>query len=63
MRQPETPDATNQPESDTKELLEWHDLQNAQIDSMLEVWDNPEDEIWNHTSVADGRQRVPCRHA
>lgn len=47
MSQPETPDATNQPESDTQELLEWRDLQNAQIESMRHVWDNPEDEVWN----------------
>ncbi len=33
--------------ADEQELLEWRDLQNAQIDSMKHVWDNPEDEIWN----------------
>ncbi|MBK7051991.1 MAG: hypothetical protein KAY39_00215 [Burkholderiaceae bacterium] len=32
---------------DDQELLEWRDLQDAQIDSMQHVWDNPEDEVWN----------------
>ena len=40
-----TGDAT--PEDAAQELLEWRDLQNAQIDSMMHVWDNPEDEVWN----------------
>ena len=35
------------PEDTAQELLEWRDLQNAQIDSMMHVWDNPEDEVWN----------------
>ena len=35
---------SDEPES---ELLEWRDLQNAQITSMMHVWDNPEDEVWN----------------
>lgn len=39
-------DDANQ-ELDTQELLEWRDLQDAQIDSMQHVWDNPEDEVWN----------------
>ena len=39
-------DAANQ-ELDAQELLEWRDLQNTQIDSMMHVWDNPEDEAWN----------------
>lgn len=30
-----------------EELAQWRDLQNAQIDSMQHVWDNPEDEVWN----------------
>ena len=25
----------------------WHDLQNAQISALTDVWDNPEDEVWN----------------
>lgn len=39
-------DDTNQ-ELDSQEQLEWRDLQNAQIDSLQHVWDNPEDEVWN----------------
>jgi len=30
-----------------QELLEWRNLQNAQMTAMSHVWDNPEDEIWN----------------
>lgn len=26
---------------------EWHDLQNAQATALRDVWDNPEDEVWN----------------
>lgn len=33
--------------ADDQELIEWRDLQDAQIDSMKHVWDNPEDEVWN----------------
>ena len=25
----------------------WDDLQNAQISALREVWDNPQDEVWN----------------
>lgn len=35
------------PEDAGQELLEWRDLQNAQIISMMHVWDNPQDEVWN----------------
>ena len=35
------------PEDTAQELLELHDLQNAQLDSMQHVWDNPQDEVWN----------------
>ena len=26
---------------------EWHDLQNAQLSALTELWDNDEDEVWN----------------
>lgn len=26
---------------------EWHDLQNAQLSSLTELWDNEADEVWN----------------
>lgn len=26
---------------------EWHDLQNAQASALDDVWNNPEDEVWN----------------
>lgn len=26
---------------------EWHDLQAAQTTALHDVWDNPEDEVWN----------------
>jgi hypothetical protein len=35
----------------TQELLEWRDLQNAQIESMKHVWDNPDDERWNDIPI------------
>jgi hypothetical protein len=34
-----------------QELLEHRDLQNALIDSMMDVWDNPEDEVWNDPDI------------
>lgn len=49
------------PEKDAKEVLdfiaflkarserqEWENLMSAQSDAMLDVWDNEEDEVWNH---------------
>ncbi len=41
------PDDAADQELDVQELLEWRDLQNAQIESMKHVWDNPQDECWN----------------
>jgi hypothetical protein len=32
---------------DAQEPREWHDLQNAQMSAMADIWDNPEDEVWN----------------
>jgi hypothetical protein len=26
----------------------WHDLQNAQLSALTALWDNNEDEVWNH---------------
>lgn len=26
---------------------EWHNLQNAQVTALIDLWDNPEDEVWN----------------
>ena len=34
-----------------QELLEHRDLQNAQIMSMMHVWDNPEDDVWNDPNI------------
>lgn len=28
-------------------LSDWHDLQNAQLTALTELWDNGEDEVWN----------------
>ena len=39
------------PEDAAQELLEHRDLQNAQINSMRHVWDNPEDEAWNNPEI------------
>lgn len=47
MTTPESPDDADKPDLDAQELLEWRDLQAAQIISMTDVWDNPEDERWN----------------
>lgn len=47
MNQPEPSEHASQQDLDAQDLLEWRDLQNAQIDSMKHVWDNPEDECWN----------------
>lgn len=33
------------------ELSEWHDLQNAQVISLMDVWGNPEDECWNNPDI------------
>ncbi len=34
------------------ELVEWHDLQNAQVISLMDFWDNPEDECWNNPDIS-----------
>ena len=47
MNQAEPNEPASQQDLDAQELLELRDLQNAQIDSMKHVWDNPEDECWN----------------
>lgn len=47
QKQPSESTGEEAPACDDQELLEWRDLQNAQIDSMQHVWDNPEDEVWN----------------
>jgi len=56
MNQPDPPSTANQQELDAQELLEWRDLQNAQIDSMMHVWDNPEDEVWNDVPLDSSTQ-------
>ena len=45
------------------ELVEWHDLQNAQVISLMDVWDNPEDECWNNPDIPgwDGNSLSPNR--
>ena len=30
------------------EQAQWNDLMQAQEKSLARVWDNPEDEVWNH---------------
>lgn len=44
------PDESSAPDIE-QELLEHRDLQNAQVDSMQHVWDNPEDEHWNDPNI------------
>ena len=39
------------PIPESEELAQHHDLQNALIDSMMDVWDNPEDEVWNDPDI------------
>lgn len=29
------------------EVIEWRDLQDAQMTALEDLWDNPEDECWN----------------
>ena len=43
---PENTDGA-EPVDAAQELLEWRDLQNAQIVSMMHVWDNSQDKVWN----------------
>ena len=50
---PKIPDDPENHDLAAQELLEWRDLQNAQIDSMMHVWDNPEDEVWNDPDIPD----------
>ena len=33
--------------SQRNRLSDWHDLQNAQLTALTELWDNDEDEVWN----------------
>ena len=44
---PKTPDDRENLDLAAQQLLELHDLQDAQIDAMMHVWDNPQDEVWN----------------
>ncbi|MEY4979625.1 MAG: hypothetical protein RLZZ352_1895 [Pseudomonadota bacterium] len=42
-------ESTPAPAADAQqEDAEWQDLQNAQMLSMQDVWDNPDDEVWNN---------------
>ena len=56
---PETPDGPKNLDLAAQELLEHHDLQNAQIDSMVHVWDNPEDEVWNNPEISGWEVDAP----
>ncbi len=47
MTQSEPTRDTQAPDPNEHEELEWRELQNAQIVTMMHVWDNPEDECWN----------------
>lgn len=31
-----------------QEQVQWSDLMSAQEKSLTQVWDNPDDEVWNH---------------
>lgn len=31
-----------------QEQMQWNDLIQAQEKSLADVWDNPDDEVWNH---------------
>ncbi|MBI3479108.1 MAG: hypothetical protein HY016_01940 [Nitrosomonadales bacterium] len=31
-----------------QEQAQWNDLMQAQEKSLASVWDNPDDEVWNH---------------
>jgi hypothetical protein len=31
-----------------QEQAQWNDLMQAQEKSLAKVWDNPDDEVWNH---------------
>ena len=33
------------------EILEWRDLQDAQMTALQHVWDNPDDECWNEEAL------------
>ena len=65
---PKTPDGPKKLDLAAQELLEHHDLQKAQIESMRHVWDNPEDEAWNNPEIpgweVDAAQQFrPVRNA
>jgi len=30
------------------EMDEWQDMMNAQVQPLSDIWDNEEDEVWNH---------------
>ena len=51
----------SEPIPESEELAQWHDLQNAQIISMMHVWDNPEDDCWNDVPLS--ADDVDARHA
>lgn len=60
---PKTPDGSKNLDLAAQELFEHHDLQDAQIDSMRHVWDNPEDEAWNNPEIPGWEVDAPvqCR--
>ncbi len=47
-----TPAAPARQDLTPDELLEWHDLQDAQMTALEQVWDNPRDECWNDVPCA-----------
>lgn len=61
----DTPDNPKSADLAAQELLQMRDLQNAQVVSMMHVWDNPEDEVWNDPNIpgvvinASGQGRAP----
>ena len=56
---PKPPDDPEKQNLDAQELLEWRDLQAAQMISMTHVWDNPEDERWNDLPLDDDDKAEP----
>ena len=43
------------------EVIEWRDLQDAQMTALEDLWDNPEDECWNDLALPAEEANPPGR--
>ena len=59
----QTPATPEEEDSTPDEVLKWRDLQNAQMLSLADIWDNPEDERWNDLPLSADEADAPSAPA